>query len=292
MSDSLPPDEGPDPYEGQDLEGLLSGTDDSFPAGLRQVAVTLDALRAPPMRGELGGEAAARADFRRLMLGTGSGAWSPDDSGDARTLILPVEAASVGQRPLQGRHRRRRPARRMNWQAKALAGAAAAAVVVVGVGVAALAGTFSGSSSPSVQAGSSFSASTTTSPSKTSGSKGVEGSGNATHEPTHSSSPTASKQSGDDADTKARELCSEYWSPEYPLSQRDSYALFLQLSHLADGAGNVRPYCKQVLQHSDAGSTNQGNQGSHGIDGHAGHNGNGPGRSDRGSGGQNQQNQQ
>lgn len=287
MSDGLPLDEGPDPYEGQDLEGLLSGTNDSFPAGLRQVAATLDALRAAPTRGELGGEAAARADFRRLMLGVGSGAWSSDDSGDARTLILPVEAASVGQRPLQGRHRRRRPARRGNWQTKALA--SAAAVVVVGVGAAALTGTFSGSGSPSGQSGGSLSASTTTSPSTTSGSKGVEGSGSATHEPAHSSSPTGSKQSGDGADTKARELCREYWSPEYPLSPQDSYALFRQLSDLADGPGNVRPYCQQVLQRSDAGSTNQGNQGSRGMDRHSGRNGNGTGRSAPGSGGQNQQ---
>jgi len=75
------------------------------------------------------------------------------------------------------------------------------------------------------------------------------------------------------------------------LSPQDSYALFRQLSDLADGPGNVHPYCQQVLQRSDAGSTNQGNQGSRGMDGHAGHNGNGngPGRSDSGSGGQNQQ---
>ena len=291
MSDSLPPDEGPDPYEGQDLEGLLSGTDDSFPAGLRQVAVTLDALRAPPMRGELGGEAAARADFRRLMLGTGSGAWSPDDSGDARTLILPVEAAGVGQRPLQGRHRRRRPVRRMNWQAKALVGAAAAAVVVVGVGVAALAGTFSGSSSPSGQAGSRLSASSGSSHTTAPALSRVEGSGNATHEPTRSSSPAASKQSGDDADTKARELCNEYWALGRALSPHDRSALREQLSDLARGPMNVYHYCQQFLQPWDLGAMNQGNQGSHGFDSPRGRNGsgNGPGRSDPGSGGQNQQ---
>lgn len=291
MSDSLPPGGGPDPYEGQDLEGLLSGTDDSFPAGLRQVAATLDALRAPPMRGELGGEAAARADFRRLMLGAGSGAWSSDDSGDARTLILPVEAAGVGQRPLQGRHRRRRPVRRMNWQAKALAGAAAAAVVVVGVGVAALAGTFSGSSSPSGQAGSSLSATSGSSHTTAPALSRVEGSGNVAHEPTRSSSPTASKQSGDDADTKARELCHEYWALGRALSPHDRSALREQLSHLARGPMNVYHYCQQFLQPWDLGAMSQGNQGSHGFDSPSGRNGsgNGPGRSDPGSEGQDQQ---
>ena len=286
MSDSLPLDEGPDPYEGQDLEGLLSGTAGSFPAGLRQVAATLDALRAAPMRGELAGEAAARADFRRLMLGAGSGTWPSDDSGDARTLILPVEAAGVSQRPLQGRHRRRRPARQGNWQAKALAGAAAAAVVVGGVGVAALTGTFSGSGSPSGQSGGSFNASTTTSPSTTSGSKGVEGSGTATHEPAHSSSPTASKQSGDDADTKTRELCHEYWALGQALSPHDRDALREQLSDLARGPMNVYRYCQQFLQPWDLGAMNQGNQGSHGIDSPRGRSGGGNGP---GSGGQNQQ---
>lgn len=290
MSDSLPPDEGPDPYEGQDLEGLLSGNGEPFPVGLRPVAHTLDALRAAPMRGELGGEAAARADFRRLMLGAGNGAWSSDSSGE-RTLILPVEAAGVGRRPLQGRHRRRRPVRRGQWQAKALAGVAAAAVVVVGV--AALTGTFSGSGGLSGRSGSSPSASSASSRATAPPLNGVEGS--ATRAPTHSASPTAAKQPS--------ELCREYWAPEYPLSQQDHNALFQQLSDLAGGQGNVYPYCLQFLQPWDAGSKDQGNQSSRGIDwpsrhngdgnGNGNRNGNGSGRGDSGSGDQNQnQNQQ
>ena len=293
MSDSLPPDEGPDPYEGQDLEGLLSGKDGSFPAGLRPVAQTLDALRAAPMPAELGGEAAARADFRRIMLGAGSGAWSSDDNTDERTLILPVEAAGVGARPLQGRHRRQRPVRRGNWQAKALAGVAAAAVVVVGVG--ALTGTFSGSGSQPAQSGTSPSATSATSPSAASGSKGVEGSASATREPTHSSSPTASQQSGDGTDTQPSELCREYYAPEEPLRKQDAIARFHQLSDLAGGPMNVYSYCLQFLQPWDAGSTDQGNQGPHGTDLPPGRNGKGNGKGndngngDAGSEGQNQQ---
>ena len=279
MSDSLPPDEGAVPYEGQDLEGLLSGNGEPFPAGLRPVAQTLDALRAAPMRGELGGEAAARADFRRLMLGAGNGAWSSD--GSERTLILPVEAAGVGPRPQQGRHRRRRPVRRGHLQAKALAGVAAAAAVVV-VGVAALTGTFSGSGSPSGQSSSSASASTASSR-VTTPSKGVEGSA------TRAPSPTPSKPSGGGAGPQPSELCREYWAPEYPMSPQDRNALFQQLRDLADGQ-RVFPYCLQFIQHS--GSANQGNQDSHGAgDGPPGHSGkdNGNGNGDPDPRGQNQQ---
>jgi hypothetical protein len=285
MSDSLPPGEGPDPYEGQDLEGLLSGKDDSFPAGLRPVAQTLDALRAAPMRAELGGEAAARANFRKIMLGDGGGTWASDDSGGERTLILPVEASGVAPRPLQGRHRRRRPARRGNWQAKALAGAAAAAVVVIGVS--ALTGTFSGSGNQSAQSGTSPSATSATSPSTVPSSKGVEGS--ATQEPSRSSSPTASEQSGDGT-VKPSELCREYYAPEEPLSLHDKRARFQQLSNLAGGPGHVYPYCLQFLQPWDAGSADQWDQGPHGTGWPPGRNGNGnQGKDESGSQGQNQQ---
>jgi hypothetical protein len=227
------------------------------------------------MRAELGGEAAARADFRRIMLGAGSGAWSPDDSGDERTLILPVEAAGISPRPLQGRHRRQRPARRGKWQAKALVGVAAAAVVVVGVS--ALTGTFSGSGSQPAQSGTSPSATNATSPSTASGSKGVEGSASATREPTHSSSPTASQQSGDGTDTTPSELCREYYAPQEPLGKQDAIARFHQLSDLAGGPMNVYSYCLRFLEPWDAGSTDQGNQGPHRMNGLPGHDGNGKG---------------
>ena len=274
MSDSLPPDEGPDPYEGHDLDGLLSGAGDSFPAGLRPVAQTLDALRAAPMHAELGGEAAARADFRRIMLGAGSGAaWSSDRSDDARTLILPVEAASVGSRPVQGRHRRQRPARRGRWQAKALAGAAAAAVVVVGV--TALAGTWSGSGSQPAQAGPSLRATSATSPSTRPGSKGVEG--NATQAPASSPSPTASKQSADGAEVGPSDLCREFYGSGESLSPMAKLGLMRQLSQLAHGPMRVFSYCLQFLQVWDVGPTDQGNQGPRGVNGLPGHNGDGNG---------------
>ena len=48
MSDSLPPNGGPDPYDGRDLEGLLSGENVRLPDGMRPVAGTLAALRAAP----------------------------------------------------------------------------------------------------------------------------------------------------------------------------------------------------------------------------------------------------
>lgn len=274
MSDSLPPDEGPGPYEGRDLEGLLSGEDDSFPAGLRPVAQTLDALRAAPMRAELGGEAAARADFRRILLGAGNGTpWSSDRGDDARTLILPVEAAGVGSRPVQGRHRRQRPARRGHWQAKALAGVAAAAVVVVGV--TALTGTWSGSGSQPAQAGHSLSATSTASPSTASGSKGVEGKG--TQAPASSPSPTASKQSADGAEVGPSDLCREFYAPEQSLSPMAKFALQRQLSQLANGPMNVFSYCLQFLQVWDAGPMDQGNQGPRGVKGLPDHNGDGNG---------------
>ena len=57
MSDSLPPNGGPDPFDGWDLEGLLSGERVRLPDGMRPVAGTLDSLRSAPMRAELSDEA-------------------------------------------------------------------------------------------------------------------------------------------------------------------------------------------------------------------------------------------
>ena len=78
MSDSLPPNGGPDPYDGWDLEGMLSGANVWIPDGMRPVAGTLSALRAAPTRAELAGEASARAAFRQVMRanGTGSVGWA------------------------------------------------------------------------------------------------------------------------------------------------------------------------------------------------------------------------
>jgi hypothetical protein len=284
MPDSLRSDEGRDPDEGHDLDGLLSGV--SFPAGLQPVAQTLDALRAEPMRAELSGEAAARGDFRRIMLGTDMGAaWSADRGDDARTLILPVEAAGVGPRPVQGRHRRQRPPRRGRWQAKALAGVAAAAVAVVGV--TALAGTWSGSGSQPAQAGRGLSATSATSPSTPPGSIGVEGNGSKA--PASSPSPTAAKQSADGAQVGPSDLCREFYGSGPSLSQMAKVDLMRQLSQLAHGPMHVYSYCLQFLQVYDAGPTDQGNQGGHGMNGLPGHDGNGNGNDQGNSGPGNQQ---
>src|SRR5262249_29703757 len=94
MSDSLPPHGGPNPYDGWDLEGMLSGTNVWLPDGMRPVARTLSALRAAPTGAELSGEASARAAFRQVMqanrTGPGRGA------GDGHTLILPAPGAGGG----------------------------------------------------------------------------------------------------------------------------------------------------------------------------------------------------
>ncbi len=145
MSDSLPPDGGPDPYDGWDLEGLLSGENVWLPDGMRPVAGTLAALRAAPMRAELAGEASARAAFREIMLAGERGpGWSGRGVGDGRTLILPARPSDGGPHAVtRPRHSHRRPRRRRRWQPKAVAGAAAGAAVVI-VGGIALAGGFSG----------------------------------------------------------------------------------------------------------------------------------------------------
>jgi len=266
MSGSFPPDEGPDPYEGQDLEGLLSGSNSYYPAGLRPVAQTLDALRAAPMRAELGGEAAARADFRAIVLGARSGAaWSSAGSGDGRTLILQAEAAVVTPRPVQGRHRRRAP-RRGTWPVKALAGVAAAAVVVVGV--TALMGTLPGighfrpSADPSAKTASTYGAH--------SGPNGVaEGaSAEATHPSPAGSTPSADAPS---------QLCRNFYV-NHPMSKSDRNALYQQLVELA-APMNVKPYCMRFLdvydRPADQGSENPGMYGPPLRDGPVNQNGQG-----------------
>jgi hypothetical protein len=89
MSDSLPPHGGPDPYDGWDLEGMLSGTNVWLPHGMRPVARTLSSLRAAPTRAELSGEASARAAFRQVMQANRTGPGGPGrGAGDGHTLIL------------------------------------------------------------------------------------------------------------------------------------------------------------------------------------------------------------
>jgi hypothetical protein len=259
MPGSQPPNDGSGPYDGWDLDDLLSGGNVFVPEGLRPVARTLDALRVVPMPAELAGEAAARAAFRQIMRSGETGpAWpagSVTGADDSRTRILPTAPAASGPRPVV-RHRHRRPPQRRPWQTKALVGGAAAAIVVVGA--AALASTLSGSGGHPAQAGTSPGHAVTTTEASNPGSR-VEGS--ATQEPTAKPTPKATGQSGGDAGPGAAELCDQYfaffrhpgasWSAEQQLGQ--------QLSALADGSKDVTGYCLRLLEPYAAAQQASGN---------------------------------
>ena len=247
MSDRLPPDRGPDPYDGWDPEGLLSGESVWLPDGMRPVAGTLAALRAAPMRAELAGEASARAAFREIMLAGERGpGWSGRAVGDGDTLILPTRSSGGGPHAVtRPRHSHRRPPRRRRWRSKALAGAAAGAAVMI-VGGIALAGGFSGAAAHPGQPGASAGAtSTTTQAGGTgSGSRGLEGT--ATKEPT--ARPTPSGSGGQPSSSGlGGTLCRQYWAffrhPESPASWAAEQDSFQQLSALAGSRWNVPRYC-------------------------------------------------
>jgi hypothetical protein len=95
MSDSLPPDGGPEPFDGWDLEGLLSGENVWLPSGMRPVAGALDSLRSAPMRAELSGEAAARAAFREIMVSARSEPAVSPALASARSGPLPPPSSLV-----------------------------------------------------------------------------------------------------------------------------------------------------------------------------------------------------
>jgi hypothetical protein len=249
MSDSLPADGGPDPYDGWALERVLSGENVRLPEGMRPVAETLAALRADPMRAELADEASARAAFREIMLAGGSGPARPGGEADgARTLILPARARGAGPHAVtRPRHAHRRPRRRGRWQPKALAGAAAAAVIVGGI---ALAGTFSGAGGHPGQLGRSSGATSATPESSHSRSNGLEGTATKTKEPTPHPTPSHSAgqqtASGSGAESEARTLCQQYlafimhpsrsgWAAESDNAR--------QLSDLAGGPFRIVGYC-------------------------------------------------
>jgi hypothetical protein len=227
---------GSGPYDGRDLDGLLTGGNVIVPEGLRQVARTLDALRVAPMPAELAGEAAARAAFRQIMV--------PNES----TLVLPAQAADAQPRPAAhpGRHRHRRPPQRGRWQAKVLA--AAAAAVVLG-GAAALASTLWISGGHSGQAGQNPSAVSSGSKASVPGSR-VEGTGK--REPTAKPTPTATSQSGTSAAPAPAALCSQYFAfaghPGSAPNSATNNELYQQLSVLAHGQRNVNDYCTRLLK--------------------------------------------
>jgi hypothetical protein len=247
MPDSLPPDRGPDPYDGWDPEGLLSGESVWLPDGMRPVAGTLAALRAAPMRAELAGEASARAAFREIMLAGERGpGWSGRGVGDGHTLILPTRPAGGGPHPVtRPRHSHRRPPRRGRWQSKALAGAAVGAAVMI-VGGIALAGGFSGAAAHPGQPGPSSGATSGTAQAggTGSGSRGLEGT--ATKEPTARPTPSASGGQPSSSGSGGT-LCRQYWAffqhPESPASWAAEQYNLQQLSELAGSRWNVPRYC-------------------------------------------------
>jgi hypothetical protein len=250
MPESLPPDdEGPDPYAGQDLDGLLSGAIGYVPEELLKVIPTLDALRAPPRGADPFGEAAARAEFRRLMLAGRDGpAFAAAQAGDARTLILPAVTAG-GAEPhvvLRRPHSHRRPRKRgRRWQARALVGVAAAAVVAVGA--TALAGTLSSQGGrPAASALNTSAASMTAGPAAPV-SRGVDGSG----APVPRAKPTpASSQRSANGPAPAQ-LCREYFESRAGTGRRGGSpaesTLYQELKSLAKGRGGVNYYCMRRL---------------------------------------------
>jgi hypothetical protein len=256
MSDSPPPNGGPDPFDGWDLEGLLSGEGVWLPDGMRPVAGTLDALRSAPLGAELSDEAAARAAFREIMLaGRGGSAPAGDAAGDARTLILPTRAADPGPhvvtRP-RPRHAHRRPPRRGRWRSTALIGAAGGAAAVVIVGGIALAGVFSAGNGHPGLLGRSSGATRAAPQTSRPGLNGVEGT--ASKEPTASPTPSHSagqqSSSGANAAPGPSELCRQYLeSFARPGSRSDQAAErgdLQQLSNLAGGQWHVLGYCMRL----------------------------------------------
>jgi hypothetical protein len=252
MSDSLPPDGGPDPYDGWDLEGMLSGANVWLPDGMRPVAGTLSALRAAPTQAELAGEASARAAFRQFMRANGTASGRPGRGPvDGHTLILPAQGAGGGSHVVtRPRHSHRRPSRRGRWQPKALAGAAVGAVVVVVVGGVALAGGFSGAGGhPGTPARGSSAVGTT--PAGHSGSNGLEGA--ASKQPTAhpATSDSNGQQPGGGTDSAAA-LCQQYLASfTHHGSQSDRTKgddAFRQLSDLVGDPRRVFGYCVRLQQ--------------------------------------------
>jgi hypothetical protein len=310
MSEGQPPPEGPAPYTERDLDDLLSGNTANVPEALRLVATTLDALRRPPVRDELDGEAGARAAFRmfassvhpdsgRDELAQHAVTWH-NPAGVTRAARAqawddpagqepPVRvAAGVGAHPVartagvrlrqQARHR---APRRGGWRALTVVGTAAGAVMV---GVAALAVVISGSGGQPTQAGSSTSSgpSVSRSFSSTSSSQvlGVGASKEPVASPAPSSSggsPSAGSLSG--TGSERNELCRQYFEffthPESANGVAAESALFQQLSQLAGSPEGIVFYCMGAQSRGDsATSANAGSGPGNGAgDGDAGNNG-------------------
>ena len=236
-----PPTWGPADDE-RALEALLSGQAYRIPEALAPVAVTIDALRSAPLRGELSGEDAARAAFRAaaavpvpvpVPVPWADGA--EHGTVTARTLVLPP--GDRGQRG-RARHRRRKTGTRAVHRPLAVVtGAVGVAVLAVAV---ALTGVLPGAFAQSGNrtAGASGSASSTAS----STTQRVEGAGS--KEPAF-----ALRNPG--------ELCREYYSfvehAESPSSFAAEAALRSELNALVGNPVKVFAYCVPYLGYLSVG---------------------------------------
>lgn len=270
MPDSQLPTEGSRPYDGWDLEGLLSGDNVQLPEGMRPVAAALDALRAAPAAAELAGEADARAMFARLMAasestpaftGPVSSAVSVDqvfEPVEAHTLITPASAprptTALEARP-RPRHAHRRPPRPGRWRPRALAGVAAAAVLIVGGVV--LSGALSGGGGQPGRAGQNLGApgASPSSVSTSRGSGGLVEAGGATKEATATATPSASgghQSSTGSGALGPSELCRQYWAffthPESSADWAAERRNLDRLTNLAGGWWNVAAFCAPYNQ--------------------------------------------
>jgi hypothetical protein len=263
MPDSPPSYGGPGPYDGWDLEDLLSGKPVRLPEGMRRVAATLTDLRAAPVRAELAGEAAARAAFRATLPASASRPGWPGGGEHAPawpSLTEPAPPAGDGPHVVpRPRHSHRRPPRRGRWRSKTLAGAVAGAAVAI-VGGIALAGGFAGAGRPPGPLGASSSAATTTAPASHPGSNGLEGT--AAKVPTAHPTPTAS---GGQSPAGPGTLCRQYWAffahHESAGSSAAEQDNLTQLSKLAGSPWNVPRYCMAYYSWGSAPPASGGNPG-------------------------------
>jgi len=278
MPDSLPPPDGPAPYDERDLYALLSDRTAGVPEPLVPVARALDALCAAPVPAELDGEAAARAAFRLLTVpGEGRpGQTAASQAGGAAMLMRPARQAGGPPAVVRHSHRRPRVRRQGPWQAMALAGTAAAAVVAVGV--MALAGAFSGPGGHQEPPGHPAAPAAESSGRSTSQVFGA-GAKDKTASPAPSASTTPEAAG-------PAELCSQYFAfiarPGRPSGWAAEDYIVRRLTGLAGSVWNINAYCYAQLGEPDPappGSFPGSPGGGPGYPGHGNPPGRGPGLS-------------
>jgi hypothetical protein len=239
-----PPTGGP-AYNARDLDAVLSGERYGLPEALRPVAVTMSALRAAPVYGELAGETAARAMFRTAVPSLtvpGPGAAKAEHGTvTARTLVL----APPGRgRPRRPRHRRRRgtATSAARWLAVAATGAAVVAVVAVAVG---LTGTLPDSIK---QLGNLGQRSASASAARTVHSTATQRvDGGASREPSIKQAPATHATSREGLPALCREYYSFFTHPEPRSSYPAETALGAKLNTLVGGPAKAFGRCQAYL---------------------------------------------